>query len=137
MAADLGNGIRSRTWSMFIGVACCVIAISCWSVSAQVQRLGQPPVAFFTWSPCPAYDAPIIFDASGSRDADGEIVLYMWKFDDGVTAEGMIVQHNLQEGAHVVFLTVVDNDSLVNDLKRHIAVDDICRSSYDHAKPPK
>ena len=137
MVRDLGKFNRSCARSMFIGVAYCVIAISCWPVGAQVQRPGQPPVAFFTWSPCPAYDAPIIFNASESRDADGEIVRYMWKFDDGVTAEGKIVQHNLQEGVHIVLLTVVDNDSLVNDLKRHIAVDDICRSSYDHGKPPK
>ncbi len=112
----------------FIGVACGAIALPYWPAGAQAQRLGQPPVAAFKWSFCPSMDAPVIFDASESRDTDGEIVRYMWDFGDGTTGEGKIIEHDYeQDSAFIVRLTVVDNDALAHELTQHVTVLDLCR----------
>ena len=49
------------------------------------------------------------FDASGSRDPDGGPLTYHWDFGDGVTAEGVRVEHTYtQGGSYRVRLTVKD-----------------------------
>jgi PKD repeat protein len=73
----------------------------------------QPPIAAFT---CPeAVDSGenVVFDASGSRDADGEIISYEWDFGDGQTAEGQVASHRFrgasnQSRTYTVTLTVRD-----------------------------
>ena len=50
------------------------------------------------------------FDASGSLDADGGIVEYSWRFDDGETGEGIYVSHTyVQPGQYTAELTVTDD----------------------------
>ncbi len=128
MAGCRGNFGGWSAWMALIGVAGGAIALPHWSAGAQAQRLGQPPVAAFTWSFCPSMDAPVIFDATESRDTDGEIVRYTWDFGDGATGEGKIIEHDYgQDTAFIVRLTVVDNDALVNELERHVTVIDLCR----------
>ncbi|MDJ0807552.1 MAG: PKD domain-containing protein [Gammaproteobacteria bacterium] len=56
---------------------------------------------------------PVLFDGSGSSDADGNIVSYEWDFGDGNTGTGMNPAHTYTvTGAFDVALTVTDNDGL-------------------------
>ncbi len=51
------------------------------------------------------------FDASGSSDADGQLVRYEWFFSDGSVAEGVTVEHTFtQPGEHTAQLIVTDDD---------------------------
>ncbi len=119
-----GHGTRLA----LVGAACGAIAVAYGVHDVRAQGPGQAPVAAFKWSNCPAEESPVTFDASKSRDADGEIVRYIWDFGDGTTAEGMIFEHHFEEpAAYIISLTVVDNDAHNNNLKLHIPVDDICR----------
>ena len=62
------------------------------------------------------------FDASGSFDADGEIVKYIWDFGDGTEDEGMQIDHiygtetinKLNRGSFTAKLSVMDNDGIEN-----------------------
>jgi len=50
------------------------------------------------------------FDGSGSSDADGDSLTYLWDFGDGTTAEGVKVTHAYAKGgSYKVTLTVNDN----------------------------
>ena len=52
------------------------------------------------------------FDGSGSSDADGEIISYIWDFDDGSTSADMITSHIYStEGEYLATLTVTDDDA--------------------------
>lgn len=51
------------------------------------------------------------FDASASRDFDGEVISYEWDFDaDGrIDATGVSAQYSfVSSGAHAITLTVTD-----------------------------
>jgi len=51
----------------------------------------------------------IILDGSQSKDPDGDIVSYLWDFEDGTTAKGAVVAHAFNKsGPFNVVLTVTD-----------------------------
>jgi large repetitive protein len=55
----------------------------------------------------------ILFDASGSSDADGEVLSYRWDFGDGVSLSGEKVLHAFAEpGVYTVRLTASDGSGL-------------------------
>lgn len=90
-----------------------------------IHALNRIPHADFRISPFGApRDYPVQFDASESYDPDGEIVSYLWDFGDGVTAEGMNVEHIFprQQTEYLVTLTVVDDDGAVNNSVRTVVV---------------
>ena len=94
--------------------------ITTWALLAleKVSRAPQAPVASFTESVhiAPA-GTPISFDASGSYDLDGTIVLYEWDWEsDGIfDATGMTQSHTyLAPGTYTVTLRVTDNDGLTD-----------------------
>jgi len=90
-----------------------------------IHVLNRIPHADFRISPFGApRDYPVQFDASESYDPDGEIVSYLWDFGDGVTAEGMNVEHIFprQQTEYLVTLTVVDDDGAVNNSVRTVVV---------------
>jgi hypothetical protein len=55
------------------------------------------------------------FNASESRDPDGNIVSFDWNFGDGVNGTGPVVHHSYsKEGTYYAMLNVTDNDGLSN-----------------------
>ncbi len=73
----------------------------------------QPPVADVGAPYLGAANVPMVFDGSGSFDADGTIVTYDWNFGDGITATGETATHAFGvEGTYTVTLTVTDNHGL-------------------------
>lgn len=78
---------------------------------AAADTGNQPPVAAIDGPVMGNALSSIVFDGSGSTDADGEIVSYEWSFGDGVVAFGNPTHHiYLAEGAFTVGLTVTDSD---------------------------
>ncbi len=81
---------------------------------ARYDRCGgpnEPPRASFTAAP-ETGEAPIeiAFDATASRDDDGEIRRYAWDFGDGESSEGARVRHTfLGGGDFTVHMTVTDD----------------------------
>ncbi|HDS59531.1 MAG TPA: PKD domain-containing protein [Thermoplasmatales archaeon] len=69
-----------------------------------------PTASFTVDKAAPKVGDVVSFDASGSSDPDGSIVLYQWDFDDGYTDTGRVVTHTFgKQGEYTVTLTVVDN----------------------------
>jgi PKD repeat protein len=90
---------------------------------AEVRVLNRIPTASFTYTPYqPPRDFPVHFDASGSRDVDGEIVSYAWDFGDGTGAEGVVVEHVFpqQRVKYPVVLTVTDDDGTSDQTMRYV-----------------
>jgi PKD repeat protein/lysophospholipase L1-like esterase len=57
----------------------------------------------------------VTLDGRASTDADGEIVHYIWEFDDGTVKEGEVVEYTYtQAGTYQVTLTVVDDRGSVD-----------------------
>ena len=89
------------------------------SISKNVIIGNAPPVADFTFSPLtPGVGDVVTFNATGSSDPDGQIVLYEWNFnrevDDMFDASGSAastVNHVYdQPGQHLVMLRVTDDE---------------------------
>jgi PKD repeat protein len=70
-----------------------------------------PPSASFTYlPPRPYINGIVTFDASGSSDADGDIIDYVWDFGDSTSDTGMVVTHSyVSEGTCTVTLNVTDD----------------------------
>jgi DNA-binding beta-propeller fold protein YncE len=66
----------------------------------------------------------VVFDASTSRDVDGQIVQYLWNFGDGSPEEsGLTVIHVYEAvGKYTVRLTVTDDQDLANTLEKSVQV---------------
>lgn len=57
----------------------------------------------------------VSFDAGKSYDIDGEISSFIWKFSDGVTKKGKMIQRQFEKsGIYTANLTVVDNSKVKN-----------------------
>ena len=81
-----------------------------------------PPAASFVYSPVSPINAGqtgVTFNASGSRDADGQVVGYTWNFGDGTaeeSRENAVITHVFPDTparcidvVYTVLLTVRDN----------------------------
>jgi uncharacterized repeat protein (TIGR01451 family) len=65
----------------------------------------------------------IDFDASDSKDPDGEIISFVWDFGDGSYKGGEITQYSYpKEGKYNVILTVTDDDYFVDRAMTEITV---------------
>jgi len=82
------------------------------------------PVASFTTTPNPAVvGASVTFNASASRDPDGNIVTYAWDFGDSTNGTGAITSHPYASaGTYNVTLNVTDNDSLNGTVYHDVVV---------------
>ena len=81
-------------------------------VLTRAVRVNQPPVARIQATPTSG-SAPlaVTFDGSGSSDAEGALVSYVWTFGDGQQATGAWVSHTYtQAGTYTATLTVTDAD---------------------------
>jgi hypothetical protein len=67
----------------------------------------------------------IVFDASGSFDAEGEIISYSWDFGDGSIVEGVTPTHVYDEpGFYEVVLTVTDDEGRSSSDSTIVAVEE-------------
>jgi PKD repeat protein len=84
----------------------------------------RAPHAAFLASPVEGV-APleVTFDAKGSYDSDGNLVVYRWAFGDGAAAQGMSAVHQYaQPGIYTVRLTVEDDDGRTHSTEQTISV---------------
>ena len=76
----------------------------------------QAPIATFTATPTVGTPPLLVaFDASGSSDADGQIVSYAWDFGDGTTATGVTATHTYQAMGLYTAQLIVTDDSAASD----------------------
>ncbi|MHC4661211.1 MAG: PKD domain-containing protein, partial [Planctomycetota bacterium] len=65
----------------------------------------------------------VAFNAGGSSDPDGVITSYEWDFGDGITADGVSVNHTYQNpGTYTATLTVTDNLGTSDSAEQVISV---------------
>jgi PKD repeat protein len=76
-----------------------------------IDVYNTPPLASFTVSNDTVYTLePVFFNASQSSDPDGDIVAFLWDFNDGGIGEGEVANHTYTEdGIYEVTLTVEDD----------------------------
>lgn len=76
----------------------------------------QPPEAAFTATPAKGLPPlTVSFNASPSRDRDGNLVSYHWDFGDGSNGSGVSASHDyVAAGSYLVTLTVTDDDGLTD-----------------------
>ncbi|MDQ3628777.1 MAG: PKD domain-containing protein [Actinomycetota bacterium] len=86
------------------------------TVAPEAQN--QAPQAAFEAS---CVDGGCSFDASGSRDPDGDITSYSWSFGDDGTGAGATVEHAYADsGSYEVTLTVVDDRGASDSTSRTV-----------------
>jgi len=84
----------------------------------------QPPVASAK-SDVIVGPVPLLvnFDASGSKDPDGNIISYNWNFGDGKSSDEIYPIHTyIQPGIYTVQLTVTDSDKAIGTTTLEIVV---------------
>ena len=97
--------------------------MACDPARAMFSTNRMPDAAFADLPDSVAVGEEVLFDASGSKDADGEIVEYRWDFGDGGKAEGATASHGwMQLGEFVVRLSVVDNEGGAGTVTRVVVV---------------
>ncbi len=86
----------------------------------------RPPIAAFTASPeSPVVGEPVVLDASGSSDPDGEIIDYAWSSRGAsfLRANGITIEYAFSfTGTYEVELTVTDDDGLRSATTRQVVV---------------
>jgi PKD repeat protein len=83
----------------------------------------NPPVADFTYDPASPTTADLIDFASRSTDADGEIIAYLWDFDDGTETSVQTPSHRFTAaGTYQVTLTVTDDNGDTGEVTKGVVV---------------
>ncbi|MCE5267526.1 MAG: Ig-like domain-containing protein [Planctomycetaceae bacterium] len=79
------------------------------TVSITVNPVQDPPCAIAGPDVTSVEVAAVMFDGSGSFDVDGDSLVYVWDFGDGVTGIGATPTHAYADnGVYTVLLTVKD-----------------------------
>ncbi len=84
----------------------------------------MPPVADFVFAPQnPNAGQNVLFNASGSFDSDGDIVSYVWDFNDSTSGSGVYVSKAFSSpGVYAVQLTVMDDDGASHSISKNVEV---------------
>ena len=84
----------------------------------------QTPIASFTVDPRSVQgQTPVLFDAAGSHDPDGELLSYVWLFGDGTAGEGVTTTHQyLFPGVYKAVLEVTDDRGESSTAEATVAV---------------
>lgn len=85
----------------------------------------QAPQAQFSFTPVtPKVGEEVVFDASESKDPDGQITEYLWDFGDGSPSESgpTVIHVYAAAGTYTVKLTVTDDAGLSNSLEKTLTV---------------
>lgn len=91
--------------------------------ATKTIRVNRRPIANAGADKHVSPNRPATFNASQSRDPDGQIVRYEWIFPDSIIVEGVTVQQGIAEpGDHYVFLNVYDNDGAVGTDSLYVRV---------------
>lgn len=112
--------MRKHLW----GSAVFLMALSFIVASCFHQKTNQAPIAAFNFSPSsPKVDEDVVFDASNSKDSDGQIIEYLWNFGDGAEDEGPLVIHSYSAaGRYLVKLTVKDDKNQTSSVEKALQV---------------
>ncbi|MEC0211577.1 S8 family serine peptidase [Paenibacillus ehimensis] len=82
-----------------------------------------PPVAAISAPDTAKKKQQVTFNGSSSRDADGKIVRYEWRFGDGGKATGVKAKHRFAAaGTYTVQLTVTDDKGAQNTAVHNITI---------------
>jgi PKD repeat protein len=118
--------VRQHRWRAYLGVIVLLLGLGVLSGCLEQKPGGnQPPQAQFSFSPItPKVGEDIVFDASASKDPDGQIVEYLWDFGDGSPTEsGPTVIHVYgSPGQYTVKLTVTDDQGLSASAEKTLTV---------------
>jgi PKD repeat protein len=111
------------------------LVASCAALASCEDLPNIPPVATFIFSPVSpivAGQINVVFNASGSNDADGSVRSYTWDFGDGtgaVRTEGPTTTHVFPdtpltciEVVYSVLLTVEDDGGAVGSASQQVRV---------------
>ncbi|ABA57867.1 conserved hypothetical protein [Nitrosococcus oceani ATCC 19707] len=90
-----------------------VAKITAFKIKAAGPSFNQPPQAVINANPQKGpLPLTVTLDGSNSQDADGFIQHYRWEFDNGQIITGPNLEYTYDTpGAHVVTLTVIDNEN--------------------------
>jgi len=77
----------------------------------QTIHINEAPTAVIKAIEKTVPQETVVFDASGSSDADGAILKYLWNFDDGTKAEGQTVEHSYSDAGYYEVTLTVEDDS--------------------------
>lgn len=119
-AADVALG-GNRAVTRRIGVGRDVRPVT--SDREVVDPTNRRPIAGFSFTPgSPTVENTIEF-TNETRDLDGRIVSYDWRFGDGVTATGPKPTHSYgAPGKYNITLTITDNDNDTATISKQVSV---------------
>jgi PKD repeat protein len=91
--------------------------------SGVVDVDALPIATFDTLHALAKVGRPFLFNGSDSHDPDGNVTSWTWKFGDGGTGSGAVVNHVYQvTGVYNVTLTVVDNNGFSGSITKAFLV---------------
>jgi len=94
------------------------------TVKLLVSPRNSAPVASFSFAPSePKTGQRVYFEASSSHDTDGEVVAYVWYFDDEKRIGSVTEEYVFREaGIHTVRLEVADDEGNVGTFSQSLHI---------------
>jgi len=101
------NG-RKMNHALAISILALVAILLVVTLSSLANTLPEPE--FSAWKAVDKGETVVAFDASSSRDPDGQITAYQWTFGDKTTGSGVKIEHAYPSvGSYQVTLLVIDD----------------------------
>ena len=106
--------------------------------SQKISVKNVAPTANFNYTPEKPTDLDTIQFTDLSSDPDGEIVKWLWNFDDGTTSDVQTPSHRYaDDGEYVVKLTVTDDDGAGASTSQTITVSNVAPTANFNYTPEK